>query len=48
LWARWEHRADLHEAFLMLACCLICWRRLRGSCCSGFPTRSGACRAVVP
>jgi transposase len=22
---RWEHRADIHEAFLKLACCLICW-----------------------
>jgi hypothetical protein len=25
---RWEHRADIHEAFLRLACCLICWRHL--------------------
>jgi transposase len=23
---RWEHRADLHEAFLKLATSLICWR----------------------
>ena len=22
---RWEYRADTHEAFLKLACCLICW-----------------------
>jgi transposase len=22
---RWEYRADIHEAFLKLACCLICW-----------------------
>jgi transposase len=21
---RWEHRADIHRAFLQLACCLIC------------------------
>jgi transposase len=25
---RWEHRADIHHAFLWLACCLICWRQL--------------------
>jgi transposase len=25
---RWEHRADLHEGFLKLGCCLICWRYL--------------------
>jgi transposase len=25
---RWEICADLHEAFLALACALICWRRL--------------------
>ncbi|MFF4189615.1 IS5 family transposase [Nonomuraea sp. NPDC001831] len=25
---RWEVRADIHEAFLKLACVLICWRRL--------------------
>jgi transposase len=25
---RWEHRADIHQAFLQLACCLICWRQL--------------------
>jgi transposase len=23
---RWEHRADIHEACLKLACYLICWR----------------------
>jgi transposase len=28
---RWERRADLHEAFLKLASCLICWRRLQRS-----------------
>ena len=26
---RWEYRADIHEAFLKLACCFICW----SSCC---------------
>jgi transposase len=26
---RWEIRDDIHEAFLKLACALICWRRLR-------------------
>ena len=26
---RWEIRDDLHEAFLSLACGIICWRRLR-------------------
>jgi transposase len=26
---RWEIRDDIHEAFLTLACALICWRRLR-------------------
>ncbi len=25
---RWEVRADIHAAFLKLACALICWRRL--------------------
>jgi transposase len=25
---RWEIRDDIHEAFLSLACALICWRRL--------------------
>jgi hypothetical protein len=23
-----DRRADIHEAFLRLGCCLICWRRL--------------------
>lgn len=26
---RWERRTELHDAFVSLACCLICWRRLR-------------------
>jgi hypothetical protein len=25
---RWEVRDDIHEAFLSLACAIICWRRL--------------------
>lgn len=25
---RYERRADIHEAFLTLGCCVICWRRL--------------------
>ena len=25
---RWEVRDDIHEAFLRLACGIICWRRL--------------------
>jgi hypothetical protein len=28
---RWEHRTDIHEAFLKLATCLICWRYLEPS-----------------
>lgn len=30
---RWEYRADIHEAFLKLACCLICSRFLQPSFC---------------
>ncbi|GAA3905775.1 hypothetical protein GCM10022207_88930 [Streptomyces lannensis] len=26
---RWEIRDDIHEAFLSLACSVICWRRLK-------------------
>ncbi len=26
---RWERRLELHNAFLSLACSLICWRRLK-------------------
>lgn len=26
---RWEVRDDIHEAFLSLACSIICWRRLQ-------------------
>jgi hypothetical protein len=28
---RWEIRDDIHEAFLTLACAIICWRRLHRS-----------------
>jgi transposase len=31
LLVRYERRADMHEALLALGCCLICFRRLRGS-----------------
>ncbi|WP_221360401.1 hypothetical protein [Streptomyces beigongshangae] len=26
---RWEHRPELYDAFVSLACSLICWRRLK-------------------
>lgn len=29
---RWERRADIHEAFLKLACCLIAYRQYRSLC----------------
>ncbi|WP_234342496.1 transposase, partial [Streptomyces sp. NRRL B-3648] len=29
---RWERRADIHEAFLRLACCLITHRQLSSLC----------------
>ncbi|REE57724.1 DDE family transposase [Streptomyces sp. 3212.3] len=29
---RWERRADMHEAFLKLACCLITHRQLTSLC----------------
>ena len=28
---RWERRTELHDAFVSLACSLICWRRLKKS-----------------
>ena len=31
LLVRYERRADTHEAFLALACCIICFRRLKAS-----------------
>ena len=30
---RWERRADIHEAFLLLGCAGICWRMLGGAFC---------------
>jgi len=33
LLVRYDRRSDIHEAFLSLACCLICWRRLQNSFC---------------
>lgn len=29
---RYEHRADLHQAFLTLACCLVCFRHVQRFC----------------
>ncbi|MEV0489935.1 hypothetical protein [Streptomyces atratus] len=26
---RWERRPELHDAFISLACSLICWRRIK-------------------
>ena len=31
LHVRNDRRADIHESFLDLACCLICWRQLETS-----------------
>ncbi len=28
---RWEIRDDIHEAFLSIACSIICWRRLKNN-----------------
>jgi transposase len=28
---RYDRRADIHEAFLALGCCLVCYRRLRNT-----------------
>jgi len=33
LLVRYERRSEIHESFLALACCLICWRRLETSLC---------------
>jgi transposase len=33
LLVRYDRRSEIHEAFLALACCLICWRRLQNSLC---------------
>jgi len=31
LLVRYDRRAEIHEAFLALACCLVCFRRLHNS-----------------
>ena len=31
LLVRYDRRADIHEAFLTIACCLVCYRRLQRS-----------------
>jgi transposase len=31
LLVRYDRRADIHEAFLALGCCLVCFRRLRNT-----------------
>ena len=31
LLVRYDRRADIHEAFLALGCCVVCYRRLRNS-----------------
>lgn len=31
LLVRYDRRAEIHEAFLALGCCLVCFRRLRNS-----------------
>jgi transposase len=31
LLVRYDRRAEIHEAFLAIACCLVCFRRLRNS-----------------
>lgn len=36
---RWEIRDDIHEAFLSLACAIICWHRLRNLSTSSAESR---------
>jgi transposase len=31
LHVRYDRRAEIHEAFLAIGCCLVCYRRLRSS-----------------
>jgi transposase len=31
LLVRYDRRHDIHEAFMAIACCLVCYRRLRSS-----------------
>ena len=30
---RYERRADIHESFMTIGCCLICWRFLANGFC---------------
>ncbi|MEX3859391.1 IS5/IS1182 family transposase, partial [Paraburkholderia sp. BR10923] len=30
---RFERLAFIHEAFMKIACCIICWRKLKNSFC---------------
>jgi hypothetical protein len=30
---RFERLAVIHEAFIKIACCLICWKQLKNSFC---------------
>ncbi|MFE7330996.1 hypothetical protein ACFU8W_39965 [Streptomyces sp. NPDC057565] len=43
---RWEIRDDIHEAFLILGCALICWRRVK-SPRQVFPGRPGSVRRAT-
>jgi transposase len=38
---RTDRRDDIHEAFLALACCLICWQQLENSSSLDGPVRRG-------
>lgn len=39
---RWERRTELHDAFVSLACSLICWKRLKKVRSSSEGQRLGA------
>jgi hypothetical protein len=32
LLVRYDHRHEIHQAFLSIACCLVCFRRLEKAC----------------
>jgi hypothetical protein len=36
LCARFERLAFIHEVFMKIACCIICWRQLQPSLCQRF------------
>ena len=38
---RTDRRDDIHEGFLALACCLICWQRLESLSLAGNPVGAG-------